>query len=367
MRVTCYATIETTEDGVERDAAGLPCAFRIWRPGETRTHEGRLTRFTENSAALLLAEQANRGRPYSIDVDHLSLKDTAPPEARKAVGWHRLEVRAGELWAVDVQWTDVVADGLRKDPPEWRFFSPAYDLTKDTREVVSYLNTALTNNPATWHVTALAATDRNTGKDMNPDEMKAALAAIAAGEDPKMAARAKAALAAFEAEPEAEAAADEPAAPPADEAPAAASSEAPDESASQAATASLATKLDGALREIAALKAKGVADERKALLDSRPDVSTAVKSELASLPVDQVRRILAAIPKAGNPLAVEQIAATQGATAGSDTARETGVTARSSEAAALDMAMGITETERTCVNEGPVLKLGVLAPKKAGK
>ena len=138
---------------VEYGADGLPVAFRIWKAGDNVTDFG-VHRFTSRSAKLLLQEQATRGNLISIDVDHLSLKPEAPPEARKAVGWHRLAVRNGELWAVNVQWTDAVRAGLVSEPPAWRYVSPAYDV--DQGEIVSYLNTALTNNPATHDVTALA-------------------------------------------------------------------------------------------------------------------------------------------------------------------------------------------------------------------
>lgn len=144
------------EDGVERPAPGqAPSAFRIWMFGENTTDHGP-TIFSERSAALLMTEQELRGNLYSIDVDHMSLNATSPVEARKAVGWHRLEVRDDGLWAVQVEWTAAVKTGLESLPPEWRYFSPAYDVDPRTFEVVSYMNTALTNNPATWGVTSLA-------------------------------------------------------------------------------------------------------------------------------------------------------------------------------------------------------------------
>jgi hypothetical protein len=149
------------EDGVERPGPGkAPTAFRIWRPGVNQTDMGAHI-FSAESAKALLEEQELRGNRFSFDVDHLSLNQVAGPEARKAVGWHRLAVRettAGpELWAVDVEWTDAVRAGLEANPPEWRYFSPAYRLAKNSDEIVQYINCALTNNPATHFVTELAA------------------------------------------------------------------------------------------------------------------------------------------------------------------------------------------------------------------
>lgn len=163
VRIT--AAIAFASDGVERSATGAPTAFRIWKAGANITDYG-VHVFSPASAVRLMSAQSMRGNLFSIDVDHLSLsqgKDAAPPEARKAAGFHRLAVRPSptgpELWAVDVEWTDAVRAGLEKDPPEWRYFSPAYDVSK-SGEIIAYLNTALTNNPATWRANALASMRR---------------------------------------------------------------------------------------------------------------------------------------------------------------------------------------------------------------
>ncbi|MDP9033220.1 MAG: phage protease [Myxococcota bacterium] len=148
-------------DGVERGPTGAPRAFRIWKAGANPTDKG-VHCFTARSAKLLLDEQATRGNLYSIDVDHLSVDNLlAPPEARKAVGWHTLDARDGpngpELWATNVEWTEAVRSGLESSPPEWRYVSAAYNINKASGEIVSYHNLALTNNPAAWQVTALAS------------------------------------------------------------------------------------------------------------------------------------------------------------------------------------------------------------------
>jgi hypothetical protein len=174
------ATATFDESDVERDEAGTPIAFRMWRAGLNRTDHGDHF-FTEESAAKLLAEQEARGNLFSLDVDHLSLSEAAPPESRKAVGWFRIDVRDGDLWAVDVQWTDAVRAGLTKDPPEWRYFSPAYETTKKGGEIVRLLNCALTNNPATWNVTALATSAQTEAPKMEYEKMT--LAALLAAMD----------------------------------------------------------------------------------------------------------------------------------------------------------------------------------------
>lgn len=173
-----------------------PTAFRIWHAGANATDHG-VHFFTPESAKALMRQQAIRGNLFSIDVDHMSLNEKSPPEARKAVGFHRLAVRDSEtgpeLWAVDVQWTAAVAEGLAQEVPEWRYFSPAYDVDEKTGEIIRYLNTALTNNPATWSVTALASAGVQEKKKMksyekllsdlmgaDEDKKNAAIAALAA-------------------------------------------------------------------------------------------------------------------------------------------------------------------------------------------
>jgi phage I-like protein len=174
---------------VERPAPNAaPTAFRIWAAGENIADDGAIF-FTEESAALLMAEQASRGRTYSIDFDHLSLATDRQAEAGRAAGWHSLEVRADvngkpELWAVAVDWCADVRAGLEENPPRWRFFSPAFRVN-DKGEVISYVNLALCINPMTHGIPQLASASAvsTKGSSMNRKAMLAALAAMAAGAD----------------------------------------------------------------------------------------------------------------------------------------------------------------------------------------
>lgn len=308
-------------DGVELGPAGTPVAFRIWQAGPNVTDYGTHV-FTERSAAALMAEQAKRGNLYSIDVDHLSLKPDAPPEARKAVGWARLDTRPSpegpELWAVDVEWTDVVAAGLAKRPPEWRYFSPAYDVTEATGEIVSFLNIALTNNPATHSVTALAARRiaANTGNAMKMS-YEQALAALL-GDDEEKRSAAKECIAAW-----AKAAADAESGggegDDKDDKEATRASEgddekpkAKDEEATRATAASrtAAGSSDGEAallarvgeqdKRLAELEKSNEEGRRKELLASRPDLTEGQRSYLASKPLRDVEALLAS-PLLGKP------------------------------------------------------------------
>lgn len=147
---------------VERPAPGkAPTAFRMWAYGPNEV-DGKTVVFSERSAEQLLAEQTARARLYSFDFDHRSLMPNASPEAGKASGWHVLDVRKDEngkpeLWASSCDWTAEARAGLEATPPEWRYSSPCYDIDPDTREIISHVNCALTNNPLTYGIPALAS------------------------------------------------------------------------------------------------------------------------------------------------------------------------------------------------------------------
>lgn len=326
-------------DGVERAEDGTPKAFRIWKAGRNETDHG-VHMFTPQSAELLLSEQTIRGNLYSIDVDHLSLNDNAPPEARKAVGWHRLAVRDSkdgpELWAVDVTWTDAVRAGLTKEPPEWRYFSPAYDVEKKSGSIVGYLNTALTNNPATWAVTALAAATATKGNPMDlkeavaaamgDDEEKkeaarAALAAMAEGDgdDAKKAAKLCAALFGGDdgdkpkAEPKKEAKASEGEEPKAEKKAAEAAPEAKASVAASKGEAELLAKLGEQDRRLAELETVRENTTREKILASRPDLSKAQREYLEKQPVERLGDLLSLIPAPpADPAAAARVTATRG-------------------------------------------------------
>lgn len=167
----------STEDGVERPGPGLaPTAFRIWRAGKNMTDKGPVY-VTPDAIEAVLESQAARGNRYSIDLNHGSLDLKAHPAAQVAIGYHRLEKRESdtgpELWACDSEWGDFARAQLESKPPGLRYFSPAYDLVTDPespryRELVRYLNLALTPNPATWNTTALATA--NAERTMEEEE-----------------------------------------------------------------------------------------------------------------------------------------------------------------------------------------------------
>ncbi len=371
------------DEGVERPSAGAaPTAFRIWKAGENPTSKGP-TVFSRRSADLLLTDQERRGNLYSIDVDHMSLSDGAPPEHHRAVGWHRLEVRdtnAGpELWAVGVEWTPEIRTALEQSPPGFRYFSPAYDVSMGTGEVVGYLNTALTNNPATYQVTALAtmrASEEHQEKGtIMASKSKMTWSAIKAaidGDDEDAKATAYAAIkAAFpdELEKDGEGGDD-------DDDKKKDEDEKQDTTATKASedddkdekkdSATVAASLDAkAVEKLVDAKLRAIADnaERDRLLASRKDVGEKLLATLKDEPLPLVRRMLDAIPVAAkrNPAADATVQATRGGGQGDERSPRLAP----EERAALDERMGVAPRRASIRREGSAVVFGAMTTEDA--
>lgn len=156
-----------------------PTEFRIFTAGAVETTKGVFT-FDEASAKSVMAEYETHGIDLMIDYDHASLASVSldPAQSGKAAGWFNLEVRGGELWAVNVRWTPLAADALRRK--EWRFMSPAFETDQEGR-ILGLMNVAITNLPATRKLQPLMAAS------MKPENVMAALEALIAGDAEKCA------------------------------------------------------------------------------------------------------------------------------------------------------------------------------------
>lgn len=367
MNVIRCAAIALATAAVERGPDGLPSAFLIWTEGEIPTDKGTF-KLTAEGATSLVEKFNAKGVLLSIDADHLSLSEVAPPEARKAVGWHALELRRTssglvQLWATSVQWTDAVAAGLKKDPPEWRYFSPAFGLSSKSGEIVSYVNTALTNNPATHHVSALASVRASLkkGTSMNKEEMLAALKKMSEGENEEEKAFALKCLAAFEEKEEKKDDGEEPKKEETTKASEGADDEKKEETAVLSALASVVEKLSA---KVDALEKSKESTERAALLSSRPDLDKKVVAELAKEPIAVVRRVLSLVPKTTVKLnAADNVQPTRG----EDQKDGDHVVKANPE---LDARMGITKTTMGVKRDGNTVYFGVpvaVSAKSAGK
>ncbi len=131
-----------------------PTEFRIFPRGEFSTTKGNFV-FDAASAKSVLAHWKEHGIGLSLDYEHASLEDAGQiASGAPAAGWYDLEVRDGELWAVNVRWTPRAAEYLKDR--EYRYYSPAF-ATDGKGHVTRLINVALTNLPATDDLPALVA------------------------------------------------------------------------------------------------------------------------------------------------------------------------------------------------------------------
>jgi len=160
----------------------LPTEFRIFRAGVNET-TGPPMLFDDKAAALVMAAYAEHAVDITIDLQHDSINDAARVarnDAADARGSCKLEVRNGELWAVDVTWTP---DGARRLLERTqRYISPVafYDAANDNR-VTSIFNLALVSMPATHGADPLVAA-RKLENSMDPKLIQEALDALIAGD-----------------------------------------------------------------------------------------------------------------------------------------------------------------------------------------
>ncbi len=140
----------------------LPTSFRIFRAGLNTTANGYDVLFDEQAAAQVMAAFEKRGVDMMIDLNHLSLDSKSQSYDPDARGWCRLAVIDGELWAVDVKWTDDGADRLRRKAQ--RYVSPAFWLDSESR-LVEVNNIAIVANPGTDHAAPLVAASRKTTEE----------------------------------------------------------------------------------------------------------------------------------------------------------------------------------------------------------
>jgi len=114
-----------------------------------------------------------------VDLEHLSLDQESKSYDPDARAWLNLELRDGELWAVNVRWT---SDGAsRVTSKKQRYVSPAF-YTDDENRITQIVNIGLTALPATDQPMALVAANRLKVLNMDPEVVKKAIDAIAAGD-----------------------------------------------------------------------------------------------------------------------------------------------------------------------------------------
>ncbi len=135
----------------------LPKKIRLFQKGLNKSSKGTVL-FDEQAARDVMSCYQQQDINLMIDLEHLSLDDSAPNYDPDARGWTKLEVIEGELWASSVDWTDDGKERL-KDKRQ-RYISPAFTVDKETRRVKAVLNLALVGMPATHGAQDLLAASR---------------------------------------------------------------------------------------------------------------------------------------------------------------------------------------------------------------
>lgn len=148
----CSASLEVGEAGA------LPAEFRIFKAGVNETSKGPIL-FDEEAAAAVLAQYQKEGVDPIVDLEHLSLDRSSPSYDPDARAHYQLAVRGGELWAVNVRWTE---DGERRlSKKTQRYISPAALADPKTGRVKRLLNVALVAQPATYGAAPLVAASKH--------------------------------------------------------------------------------------------------------------------------------------------------------------------------------------------------------------
>lgn len=148
------------------DAGTIPKEFCIFKAGMNDSKKGPAL-FDEEAAKAVMADYAEHGADVPFDWEHaMSDKDSRVAD-RRAAGWFDLEVRNGELWAVNIRWNDEATEAFQKK--HWRYFSPTFFYETDSRRVVSLFNVALCNKPASLKQKALIAASQDVGAKPHED------------------------------------------------------------------------------------------------------------------------------------------------------------------------------------------------------
>ncbi len=149
-QIRCSAALEMAGDQP-------PTCFRIFKAGWNETTKGNLL-FDQAAAAAVMARYKREGVDLIVDLNHDSVDEEAcrmRADASDARGWYQLELRGGELWAVNVRWTP---DGARRLAEKTqRYISPVSMYDRESKRVEYLLNVAMVAMPATLGAAPLVA------------------------------------------------------------------------------------------------------------------------------------------------------------------------------------------------------------------
>jgi phage I-like protein len=140
------------------DGKPLPREFRIFRAGENYSDRGpKPFVFDERSAAAIMGAYQAAGNLQMMDLQHGATDAEAQvirTDAADAMCWYALEMRGGELWGVNADWSTEGERRLRAKLQ--RFVSPTFRTDKSGR-IVELANVALVSRAGFFCATDLAA------------------------------------------------------------------------------------------------------------------------------------------------------------------------------------------------------------------
>lgn len=131
-----------------------PKEFLLLPYGRMETTKGNFI-LTHEAAAEVMMKYKEHGADVNIDYEHQALKATEEPQPAPAAGWGKLSLRDDGIWMTNVKWSDKASTYLTNG--EYRYFSPAFSVDPDTKEISELINVAITNLPATHQQEALVS------------------------------------------------------------------------------------------------------------------------------------------------------------------------------------------------------------------
>jgi phage I-like protein len=159
--------IATLASKFETAKGEAPKEFRIFAAGTIPTKKGVFV-FDEKSAESVMKHAEEYGNDFAVDYEHGMFSFISLPGTGAAAGWFTPEVRNGELWAVNVQWTDAARERL--EAREYRYHSPTFRHESEGGRILELLNVALTNVPATKNHRPLMASVADLFNPVADDE-----------------------------------------------------------------------------------------------------------------------------------------------------------------------------------------------------
>jgi phage I-like protein len=172
-----YATLVSLAAG-----EAPPTELRLFERGETDTTKGKFTVDVER-VMKRFRELGKDKLPF--DYGHAMVSFGGGDQ--RAAAWFVPEVRSGELWAVNIEWTPRAIRELGEK--EWRFYSPAFramwpDSGDEPAVITELINCALTNLPATKNQKPIVASeDFETDNNNRNRSMKLILQKLGVSEE----------------------------------------------------------------------------------------------------------------------------------------------------------------------------------------